>query len=353
MRRSHDAEDEGRGDKGHGGATGDGEVLPEVVHVGRRVRPPLMTRADFERQWPEVSTSLRRALLSWGATPELSDDLVQQVALKALVSNEPASGPLRNFQAWCITAGRHLHIDHVRKPQSVAYEATDAVDANDVLSLVCDRIDLNAALAAMKALPERERRLLIDATQGTLPRHERKKALAVYQDVRRIRLKLRHELGAVLVALGSFLNARGRAAASKASGLVALSTVTALAVLLPVVTRPATASPGRQAEGPRALITPISALLDSTSALPSRAAARRCVAACATRAIRPTSPHRRPATGSTVRLVRSTPVGPAGFDSRPSSRQGKELVCVKDLPAGLHEVCVDEPQVQNGNFWAR
>lgn len=342
MGRSHGSEDDGRSHNGHRGTTGDGEVVQEVSHVGRRARAPLMTRADFERQWPEVSARLSRALLSWGATPELTDDLVQQVALKALVANEPASGPLESFQAWCLTAGRHLHIDHARRKPELAYELIDAVDACDVLSRVCDRMDLVAVLAAMKSLPERERRLLVEAVEGTLPKQERRKALAVYQDVRRIRVKLRHELGAVIAALGVLLGARRHAATSKANILVAVSTVSVLLVLLPAVTRPATAGP-EGPEGQGTLTAPVSKLTDSGPRHSERTRERGCVASCTVLQARATNVPARRATGTNVTVGRSTPLGPVGVDSRPSSRQGRELVCVKDLPPGLTDICLDEP----------
>ncbi len=345
MSRSHGTEGDGCSHNGHGGSTGDGAVLQEVGHVGRRARAPLMTRAEFERQWPEVSARLSRALLAWGASPELTDDLVQQVALKALVSDEPVSGPLVSFQAWCLTAGRHLHIDHARRrSESVAYALIDAVDASDVLSRVCDRMDLAAVLTAMKSLPERERRLLVGAIEGTLPKQERRKALAVYQDVRRIRVKLRHELGAVIAALGALLGARRHAATSKASIVVAMSTVSALLVLLPAVTVPAVADPDGQAERQGRLAAAVVKLTDSSPKPSERTRERRCVASCTAPPARATNvtAHRGP--GTNVTIVRSTPVGPVGVDSRPSSREGRELVCARDLPAGLTDICVDEPE---------
>lgn len=348
MRGSHGTEQDGGSANGDRSTTGNGEDLQEVGHVGRRARAPLMTRADFERQWPEVSARLRRALLSWGATPELTDDLVQQVALKALVSGAPANGPLVSFQAWCLTAGRHLHIDHARRRhERVAYDIVDAVDASDVLSRVCDRMDLAAVLAAMQSLPERERRLLVEAVEGTLPKQERRKALAVYQDVRRIRVKLRHDLGAVIAALGALFGTRRQPATSKAGALIALSTASALLVLLPVVT-PATAGPESQADDQGTLTIPASRLAGSPSGRVERTRERICVASCAVPPTRPTNVQARRAADTDVAVVRPTPVGPVGVDSRSSSREGRELVCVKDLPAGLTDICVDEPEESTG-----
>lgn len=351
MRGSRGTKDDGRSHKSHGRTTGDGEVLQEGSHVGRRARAPLMTRADFERQWPEVSARLSRALLSWGASPELTDDLVQQVALKALVSNEPVSGPLVSFQAWCLTAGRHLHIDHSRRrSECVAYELIDAVDASDVLSRVCDRMDLAVVLAAMRSLPERERRLLIEAVEGRLPKQERRKALAVYQDVRRIRVKLRHELGAVIAGLGALLGARRHAATSKGSIFVAVSTVSALFVLLPAVNVPAVAGPDGQAERLGTITAPIVKVRDSSPKPRERPRERRCVASCTSLPARATNVPAQRGPGTNVTVVRSTPVGPVGVDSRPSSREGSELVCARDLPAGLTDICVDEPHGPSRNF---
>jgi DNA-directed RNA polymerase specialized sigma24 family protein len=321
-----------------------------------RCRPPLIT-LTFEAVWPEVERRLRALLYRRGLDPASTDDVVQEVALRALahhVTYASAADLLR----WAAPVACNLHVDLLRHRARVLDDpqAADRPASDDVVREVTHRIELQRAFRGIAALRPADREALIDAVaeEPTVPRSRQE---AVRLAVRRHRARSR--LAVVLEQLAGWLAAAGPGAAAALRLARAARAVRAVPVrrarrtALATALVPAAALPLLGALGVlRGSAGPVSL----RPAAPARAVAARPATPLGrdTRESRPVAAARvRPHTTRTAVPPATAPAGPArtpvvaagsehlvsveaGRQERPP---GNHLVCATGLPH-LREICI-------------
>ena len=127
---------------------------------------PALTSARLGEAWPEVSAKLRRMLASRGVDPALNDDIVQEVAVRALDKQVPFTDPADLYR-WAATTARHLHIDHLRCDGRTTHDdaLVTVADATDVAHTVERRVALGHVLRAMAGLRPGERAAILDSLE--------------------------------------------------------------------------------------------------------------------------------------------------------------------------------------------
>ena len=135
-------------------------------------------------------------LASRGVDPTLSEDIVQEVAVRALDKQVPFTDSADLYR-WAATTARHLHIDHVRiDARTTGDEALLGVaDGTDVAHMAERRVALGQVWRALAVMRPRERDAILESledraahsSQALVRRH-------------RARASLRKAVGGVLTA---------------------------------------------------------------------------------------------------------------------------------------------------------
>lgn len=201
--------------------------------------------ARFGRVWPEVEQPLRRYLASRALAGHEIDDVVQEVAARALDRQVPFAdaGELR---AWCFVVARRIRVDQVRLAgRSVELGAASGVadrSQHRALDQVEDRHLLSTVRAAVGQLADHERAALASA-DPLASRGERNRAAVARHRARR-RLKQLVGPFAVLPWLGRRRPARLRLGAMTSVAVPgALAAIVMTQGLVPFATGPAAGSP--------------------------------------------------------------------------------------------------------------
>ena len=312
------------------------DVLGQRLN-GERATPVRITpEASFVEVWPGVAAELRRRLRGCAAPAHKVEDVIQDVAERAL--RRSTGFPTRDdLLRWAVRVGRNLLIDGFRKEARLdGRSVPDRPSAVDVGTTVEARLAVAAVRAALPQLREADRKALL-ATPVT----EIDRPTQVRDAVRRFRARER---------LKALCGGVGAAIASLAGGLRRLrqGPVVVASVLVPVVfTFGVLHSPadGRDHLGPQVRRLHESRVTRSSSG--GQVAVVRSVAAPS-----PTGPGRAgprpartdPSAGTRIpshQVVVPTPAGPqpslTGRDKRPDDH----LVCVRAYVAG--SACFDAP----------
>jgi RNA polymerase sigma factor (sigma-70 family) len=140
---------------------------------------------DFDAVWPSARTQLTNVLRSRGVQPADVDDIVQDVAVRALKVPRRFESE-EHLVAWCCRVGINLHIDATRRQRRVVVEAPpDPVATHDTAATVERRMALEILADGIADLSDDEKRLLFE-----LERTDSRKE-AVRLAVRRHRLRAR------------------------------------------------------------------------------------------------------------------------------------------------------------------
>ncbi len=162
-----------------------------------------MTTPSFESVWPDVERRLRALLFRRGLDASSSEDIVQEVALRAL-ANGVTYASAQDLLRWAGPVACNLHVDLIRHRARMfdGELATDHPATNDVAGEVADRMELQRALRGLAALRPADRAAIIDAVTEQPAPHSRKEAvrLAVRRHRARSRLLVVLEQLAATVA---------------------------------------------------------------------------------------------------------------------------------------------------------
>ena len=128
-----------------------------------RPHAAVITGPSLADVWPEVSGRLGRLLASRGASRDLADDVVQEVAARALaraIVFEDAADLMR----WAVPVALNLLVDSARHAGrvTVGIEGWDAAEG-DVADLVAHRDRLTRVLGAVERLSDADRVALTSA----------------------------------------------------------------------------------------------------------------------------------------------------------------------------------------------
>jgi DNA-directed RNA polymerase specialized sigma24 family protein len=160
-----------------------GEGL-ELTALPRPVRAGLTT-ARLAEAWPEVSERLGKLLACRGVDPVLAQDIVQDVAVRALDKRVPFTDP-DDLYRWAAVAARNLHVDHLRTGGRTTEVDTlvGVPDDTDVAHAVERRVALHLVFRALAVMRPGERDAILDSldersparTSGALVRRHRARA---------------------------------------------------------------------------------------------------------------------------------------------------------------------------------
>jgi hypothetical protein len=267
-------------------------------------------------------------LATRGVDPSLNDDIVQEVAVRALDKRVPFSDP-DDLYRWAATTARNLHVDHVRGACRLTCdeELVLVADATDVAHTAERRVALTQVFRAMAVMRPGERDAILDSLED---REARTSQLLVRRH--RARATLRKAVGGVLTAaMVARLRLREVAPALRtASAAVAIAPVLAIGTN-GFFAQPAPGAPARvpavAAPAPRAAVRPAprGAVRAATGAVPAARPAR-TVASGPARRTAPAAPGK-PAAPPPEKTVDVPGVG--GIES-------------KDNPSNQQSLCYDE-----------
>ena len=219
------------------------------VPADTRVPGGLITGEDLASVWPEVSTRLGKLLTSRGATRDLADDVVQEVAARALARGvvfEDAADLMR----WAVPVALNLLVDSARAAGRVTV-GIDGWDSavSDVADVVAHRDRLHRVLGAVAHLSAADRAALT-SDEAPIDRREAVKLAVRRHRARRRLIALVDGVAGILVWFGVWGRrtraTRGVAVATVPVALalpVALVLVTPAPVESPREVRISTASP--------------------------------------------------------------------------------------------------------------
>jgi DNA-directed RNA polymerase specialized sigma24 family protein len=313
-----------------------------AVITAPRQRSAVLTHdgpSDIGAVWCDLSPRLRGYLMRLGCSRDLAEDLVQDVALRALRTRIRFTDT-EDLLRWCNVVGRNLYVDHVRsisrRPQEALADDFDRASADDLETTVEHRLQLTSVLRGVGLLSRNDRLALftplMDEDVEPVSRTEATR-LAVRRH--RARGRLRAVLKTAVVLLGGCWTQLRSWLRPGPSVALALTGVSFLVVSVLPSTAPETTA---------------SAPAKTTQAV---------VQAAETHALR--MPRSR--ASNALRRRVSTPVAAAspqpdvsveladtGFGARSgtSARKGRELACV-GLTQGRDDVCVMQPGVRTGS----
>lgn len=289
----------------------------------------------FESVWPEVERRLRALLFRRGLDSVSADDIVQEVALRAL-TNRVTYDSAGDLLRWAGPVACNLHVDLVRQRARLLDDiGPEQASASDVHGEVVDRIELERALRGIAALRPADRDAILDAVaeEPVQPR-TRKEAIRLAVRRHRARTRLLLLLEQIAGLLGGFAWLR-RGRGRRAVALVAVAPVVAM---LPLVVT--SRMPSHAAESARP---------------PAVAPVAQPVVGVSVRVEHTIASTRTGATGHATRRTVTAPAGPgpskpelhvtphtangygAHINERPKTK-ADHFVCVKDLP--VNNICV-------------
>jgi hypothetical protein len=262
-------------------------------------------------------------LASRGVDPVQREDIVQEVALRALDKQVPFTDPADLYR-WAATTARNIHVDILRTGgRTTGDDALVAVaDPSDVAHTVERRVALGQVWRALALMRPNEQAAILDSLDED--RYARSSQVLVRRH--RARATLRRAVGGVLAWVAA-VRLRLR---SMGPGAPAMTSVAAVALLGPVLALHLT-GPAERREAPAAAPT---AATPAGPARPVPAALRASVRPAAAPAVR-TRPSR-----PVAARVRTAPVAGkkvAEVDTPTGFGGGVETV---PNPGGRHRVCV-------------
>jgi DNA-directed RNA polymerase specialized sigma24 family protein len=297
--------------------------LPTGAARTARPAPGTLTPSRLGEAWPEVSARLDRMLASRGVDPVLREDIVQEVALRALDKQVPFTDPADLYR-WAATTARNLHVDILRTGgRTTGDDALVAVaDPSDVAHTAERRVALGQVWRALALMRPNEQEAILDSLDED--RHARSSQVLVRRH--RARATLRRAVGGVLSTLGA-VRLRLRSAGVAAPGV---TSVAAIALLGPVLVldlaRPTVQRPNVSRAPAVTVLTGDARPVTAASRTAIRSDAARPRAAAGSGALRrATAPAAAPA--PKVAEVRA-PGGIGGGIDRPANPEHRREVCV-------------------------
>ncbi len=288
----------------------------------------LLTDPDATLVWQQVSRRVGRYLRSRGAAGPDVDDIVQEVAVRAIV-HDVTYLDTNDLTAWCLVVARNLQTDASRRARTTSdlkdLHATPG--AQNIATLIEQRAAVSRLLEALKCLPAEDLAVLFAdrSAPGTLSKVESTR-LAVRRH--RIRAQL-SKLIAGLLGVAGALGLRRPHAQTVLLTPIAVAAVATLAVIAIAV--PPTAvehQPPPKAYSPSDFTQPLPPILahERAESAPRAAAAR-------SGGDSPRAQPLPPRVGGSHRIVAVNPDGqhPVYVDRRPAGPK-EHLLCLDHVP---------------------
>lgn len=161
---------------------------------------------EFAVLWREVAHRVTLFLRRLGASRELADDLVQDVAVRLLRSDlKFAEGP--ELLKWSYVVARNLYIDHLRRPESLGCDPAELPETAaqvDVVRTVEARLALAHVGRLLRAMNESDRDALLRIVQDEpeVTPHSRRESTRLAVQRHRARNRLQDLIAATAALLG-------------------------------------------------------------------------------------------------------------------------------------------------------
>jgi len=303
------------------------------VKAPRTGADPAPEAVDVAAAWPAARLRVAAALGARGVQPADVDDIVQEVALRALRRDE-RFGSFEHFVRWGCRVAINLHIDGVRWARRVGPPlSSEAPGPDDTARDAERRLALDRLASSIAELSAEDHRLLFDAT----PAGSREETVRLAVRRHRLRARLAAMVEGLAAAFGGVRRISRNIPTPAKLAVAAVPVVVAELSLGPLLVPPS----GAPAEGVKAPPRVVPASLDSNETPSGSAAA---AAGVRTRAQAPVNPQRATvgggAPGAPIRPVVETK-GPAqvvvGTQARPEDHI---TVCT----VGTIQVCVNRPR---------
>ena len=121
-----------------------------------------MTEAEFHKEYLSLAETLYRVAFYMLESEAEAEDAVQEVFLKLWDTRDALDG-IRNPKAYALTLLKNLCLDRIRRARHLSYP--EQLPEPEVPHLQDDEMDarmrLDKVLEAVKALPERQREILL------------------------------------------------------------------------------------------------------------------------------------------------------------------------------------------------
>ena len=132
-----------------------------------------MTESQFHKDYLSLAETLYRIAYYILESEEEARDAVQEVYLK-LWETRAALDEIRAPKAYCIRMVKNICMDRIRRAGFLCYpkQLPDIESADTEEEAIDRKTRLNKVLEAIKALPERQRQVLILRTMGDLSYEE-------------------------------------------------------------------------------------------------------------------------------------------------------------------------------------
>ena len=121
-----------------------------------------MTEAEFHKEYLSLAETMYRVAFYMLESEAEAEDAVQEVFLKLWDTRDALDG-IRNPKAYALTLLKNLCLDRIRRARHLSYP--EQLPEPEVPHLQDDEMDarmrLDKVLEAVKALPERQREILL------------------------------------------------------------------------------------------------------------------------------------------------------------------------------------------------
>lgn len=185
----------------------------EDVTADTRARGNVITSASLGAVWPEVSHRLGKLLTSRGAPFDVVDDVVQEVAARALARRVTFTDA-GDLMRWAVPVALNLLVDNARAARRVTYaDAEPPESVPDVAELVVHRDRVGRVLHAVATLSPADRAALTGPDETPADRREAVKLAVRRHRARRRLLALVDGVAGLLVGLLRRLRAAAPTAA--------------------------------------------------------------------------------------------------------------------------------------------
>lgn len=306
--------------------------------AGERVEKSNRAAVDLGRAWPDVTRALHRQLTRFGFDRFQREDIIQEVALRA-VRAEDSFESVTHLIRWSRTVAGNLAVDTIRSAKRVTLQETPEGPAlgPDVASTVEARLRLHAVAIGLARLSASDRAAILESTPAGVDRRT-----AVKYAVRRSRARARLALfveGAAVVVAFLFRRPKSTRGLSAAAAFVVVPALMAWSTLPYTEGHTEPRSPADRHATSVASTRPEIVFL-----LPGTASAYSGAHSSVLRQQEGVDPGELPAEGpmASTPVVEVEPLPGVGVEVDTTERESPPTLCARNVRP-VEDVCIDRP----------
>jgi len=288
---------------------------------------------DVAAVWASARPRVAATLARRGAQPADADDVVQEVAVRALARDRQFRSE-EHFVRWCCRVAINLRIDAVRQDRRLGPPlAADAPGVHDTARDAEHRMALDRLATIIAELSPDDRRLLFDTT----PADSRREAVRLAVRRHRLRARLASMVEGLAAAFGAIRRLPRNMSTPAKLAVAAMPIVVAGLAIAPLLA-PQAAAPAAGADGPSRSV-PLIFGVERTRAPAATLASSSARATRGTGVVH-TGAAAAPPAAPVHTIVRLNTPGPPVVVAHGSRPEDHITVCT----LGVVHVCVDRPR---------